>query len=41
VLGAWCLGLYLDLDRKFFSESWQVEEEKNMAGGYPSTTMSG
>jgi hypothetical protein len=38
---AWCLGLYLDLDRKFFLEAWQVEEEKNMAGGHPSTTMSG
>jgi hypothetical protein len=41
VLGAWCLGLCLDLDRKFFSEAWQVEEEKNMVGGHPSTTMSG
>jgi hypothetical protein len=39
VLGAW--GLCLDLDRKFFSEAWQVEEENTMAGGHPSTTMNG
>jgi hypothetical protein len=29
-LGTWCLGLCFDLNKKFFSEAWQVEEEKNM-----------
>jgi hypothetical protein len=40
---AWCfvLGLVLSFRQKFFLEAWQVEEEKNMARGHPSTTMSG
>jgi hypothetical protein len=36
-----CLNLSLVLDRKFFLDAWQVEEETTMAGSYLSTTMSG